>query len=77
MQLLLNVVNKSGFLQDNNKVDENLENDIANASLGDGGEDDEDEHERDCGNAWGESGEHTVEMCGFWMEGVLVTVTGQ
>ena len=70
-------------MQDNNKVGENLgggeENGIAkianaNGSLGDIEDEDDD---RDCGNAWGESGEHTVEMCEFWMEGVLVTVTGE
>ena len=71
------------FLQDN-EID-NKGTEISNASLGDdGGGDgtvegtqDEEEEERDCFSAWGDDGEHTVEMCEFWMEGVLVTVTGE
>ena len=80
---LLNVIQIPVFLQDN-EIDKGTE--ISNASLGDdgGGGDgtiegtqDEEEEERDCFSAWGDDGEHTVEMCEFWMEGVLVTVTGE
>lgn len=77
---LLNVIQIPVFLQDN-EID-NKGTEISNASLGDdgGGEGEEiqdEEEERDCFSAWGDDGEHTVEMCEFWMEGVLVTVTGE
>ena len=70
------------FLQDNEINNKGTE--ISNASLGDDGGGDGtiegnqgEEEERDCFSAWGDDGEHTVEMCEFWMEGVLVTVTGE
>ena len=80
----MNVIQIPVFLQ-GNEID-NKGTEISNASLGDdgGGGDgtieetqDEEEEERDCFSAWGDDGEHTVEMCEFWMEGVLVTVTGE
>ena len=34
------------------------------------------EEERDCLFAWGDDEQHTIEMCRFWMDGILITVTG-